>query len=330
MAKILITGGAGFIGSNIAKFYENNGVVIIDDLKKSPQIRHIKYQDYLNKDEFIQKIQDNYDFGKIDAIFHQGANSDTMATDADKMRFNNFSYSQILAKYALRHKIPMIYASSAAVYGDKTIFTETPNAESPLNIYGQSKCDFDNWVRSLGDNETQSLLVGLRYFNVYGPGENHKNRMASVAFHHYNQWNSVRKVKLFKGSHGFEDGGQLRDFIHIDDVVAVNDFFLNNGVKGKNWGIFNCGTGRAESFNQVALAVINHGCQTNYDLSQAINQGYIEYIDFYDGLLAKYQAFTKADISNLRLQGYTKEFLSVRQGVQKYCAWLDENLINME
>jgi ADP-L-glycero-D-manno-heptose 6-epimerase len=257
-------------------------------------------------------------------VFHEGACSDTMESDGRYMMANNFRYSTELLDWCQSSGIPLIYASSAAVYGMGPVFSEVRSAERPLNVYGYSKLLFDHVVRRQLP-QAHAPVVGLRYFNVYGPRETHKARMASVAFHHFHQFRSEGKVRLFEASHGFANGEQRRDFIHVDDVVKANLHFWNRPSSG----VYNLGTGRAQSFNDVALAVINAlrvaNGQAALNLQQAATQGTIEYIEFPVALRGKYQAYTQADVGALRAAGFDEELLTVEQGVAAYVRWLLKN-----
>lgn len=307
---IIVTGGAGFIGSNIVKALCVKGIddiVVVDDLTDGTKFRNIvdsPIADYLDKDDFLQRIQ-NGDFvgEKITAIFHQGACSETTEWNGRFMMNNNYHYSKVLLHFCLQQQIAFFYASSAAVYGLSDTFYEAPRYEQPLNVYGYSKLLFDNYVRrSVTPSDGQ--VVGLRYFNVYGPREQHKGTMSSVAFHLNKQLKNANVVKLFAGTDGYDNGEQRRDFIYVDDIVKINLWLLENpGVHG----IFNAGTGASQTFNDVARAVI--------DWHQ---RGQIEYIPFPEHLKNCYQSFTEANISALRSAGYTDPFLTVEQGVKRY------------
>jgi ADP-L-glycero-D-manno-heptose 6-epimerase len=305
----IVTGGAGFIGSNLAHSLIARGhdVVIVDDLKdghKFVNIADLAISDYLDKDEFIERLQRDDGFAQsIDVILHQGACSATTEWDGRYMMRNNYDYSKQLLHFCLEQKKPYIYASSAAVYGASKEFAERPENEAPLNVYGYSKLQFDRYVRQVAASP-DSQVVGLRYFNVYGPREQHKGSMASVAFHFNNQVTSDGEARLFEGSGGYGDGEQLRDFVYVDDICAVNLWFLDNpGVSG----VFNAGTGKAQSFNDVANAVIAwHG------------RGAIRYIPFPEHLEGAYQCYTQADLSDLRDSGCDVEFRPVEEGVRDY------------
>lgn len=307
---IVVTGGAGFIGSNLVKGLNEQGrtdILVVDDLENGAKFVNLvdcEIQDYMDKDEFLSAIQSQKEFlPPIEAILHQGACSTTTEWDGRYMLRNNYDYSKHLLYYCMKHKIPFIYASSAAVYGAGKVFQEQREHEAPLNVYGYSKFLFDQYVRRLLPT-AKNQIVGLRYFNVYGPREEHKGSMASVAFHFRNQIRETGKVKLFEGSDGYANGEQRRDFIYIGDAVAVNLWFL---AKRDKSGIFNLGTGKSHSFNDVARAVI-----------EAEGKGEIEYVPFPDHLRGRYQSFTEADMSALRAMGYTQPFKDIEQGVDAY------------
>ena len=253
---------------------------------------------------------------QITAILHQGACSDTMETDGRFMMDNNFRYSRILLGFAQRYSIPFLYASSAAVYGASTVFREERACEAPLNVYGYSKFLFDQTVRAM--NAT-APVVGFRYFNVYGMREQHKGRMASVAFHHFNQYRETDKVRLFEGYDGWKAGQQERDFVSVEDVVKVNLFFLNKALSGNSTsGIFNLGTGRAQTFNEIAQSVINTIDKSKKSVADLLQAKKIEYIPFPEALKGKYQSHTQADLTRLRAAGYRAKFLTVQEGVSRY------------
>jgi ADP-L-glycero-D-manno-heptose 6-epimerase len=247
-----------------------------------------------------------------------------MASDGRYVMDNNFRYSMELLSYCQSESVPLIYASSAAVYGASSEFREERQFERPLNVYGYSKFLFDQMVRRRwSDNSAQ--VVGLRYFNVYGAREAHKGRMASVAFHFFNEYRSTGKVRLFEGSAGYADGEQRRDFVSVEDAVKVNLWFLEHSEKS---GIFNCGTGASQTFNDVAVATVNAlrhaGGQAPLALEELKAQGVVQYVPFPDGLKDKYQSFTEADLTQLQSVGYDAPFLDVEQGVSRYVAWLLE------
>jgi ADP-L-glycero-D-manno-heptose 6-epimerase len=327
----IVTGAAGFIGSNIVKSLNDRGVdriIAVDNLTKADKFRNLvdcDIVDYLDKNEFIDLLHSGQFDGDIEAIFHEGACSDTMETDGRYMMENNYRYSLSLLDWCLEQEVQFLYASSAATYGGSSVFKEERQYEAPLNVYGYSKFLFDQIVRKrLPDASSQ--VVGFRYFNVYGPRENHKGRMASVAYHHFHQYRNEGKVKLFEGSHGYGPGAQQRDFVFVGDVAKVNLWFLDHPEKS---GIFNLGTGRAQSFNDVAVASVNGARalkgEGELSLEAMVAQGLVEYVPFPDALKGKYQAFTQADLSNLRAAGYPDEFATVEQGVRQYVEWLSKN-----
>lgn len=321
---IVVTGAAGFIGSNIVKALSERGehdVLAVDDLKQGDKFLNLvdaDVADYLDHEEFLREVSDGSFDGALAAIVHQGACSDTTEPDGRYMMQNNYRYSRELFEFCVDEEIPYVYASSAAVYGAGTEFREDRAYESPLNVYGYSKFLFDEYVRRNWSNRS-SQVVGLRYFNVYGPREQHKGRMASVAFHFFNQYRANGKVRLFEGSGGYGNGEQRRDFVSVEDVVKVNLFFLDNPEQS---GIFNVGTGSAQSFNDVAVATVNacraHANEAPLTLSAMQTQGLIEYIPFPGDLKGKYQSYTQADIGALRAAGYRSPFLTVEQGVARY------------
>ena len=329
--KIVVTGAAGFIGSNIIKGLNARGIdniIAVDNLTQGDKfvnLADLQIADYVDQDLFYELFADGA-YGKVEAIFHEGACSDTMETDGRYMMDNNFSLSCGLLKACQQTGTRLLYASSAATYGGSDTFRETPEFERPLNVYGYSKLLFDQYVRRAYSNDFSKLSIqvaGFRYFNVYGPREQHKERMASVAFHQFNQFNAEGRVKLFGEYGGYKAGDQQRDFIFVDDVVAVNLWFFDNPSKS---GIFNLGTGRAQPFNDVALAVVNalrgKKGQPELDLAQAVQQELIEYIPFPDALRGKYQCYTQADLSHLRSTGCNYAFADVTSGVTQYMAAL--------
>jgi ADP-L-glycero-D-manno-heptose 6-epimerase len=235
------------------------------------------------------------------------------------MMDNNYRYSLELLDFCLDQEVPFLYASSASVYGGGRVFRESREFEAPLNVYGYSKFLFDQVVRRrLAQTDFPSQVTGFRYFNVYGPREQHKGRMASVAFHFFNQYQAEGKVRLFEGCDGYGNGEQRRDFVFIDDVVKANLHFLDGGASG----IYNLGTGRAQSFNDVAVATVN-ACraakgEAPLPLADLRSRGVIEYIAFPEALKGKYQSYTEADISQLRQAGYEAPFATVEEGVAQY------------
>ncbi|MEZ4600932.1 MAG: ADP-glyceromanno-heptose 6-epimerase [Syntrophotaleaceae bacterium] len=310
---IIVTGGAGFIGSNIVQALNRRGredIMVVDDLTdgtKFVNIADARLADYLDRHEFLQRIEAGDNFGGVEAVIHQGACSTTTEWDGRYMMENNFTYSKVLLHYCLSRRIPFIYASSAAVYGGGTVFREEPQFERPLNVYGYSKALFDQYVRRCMPG-TRSQVAGFRYFNVYGPREQHKGSMASVAFHLKNQLEADGVIKLFEGCDGYGDGEQRRDFVFVEDVVNVNLWFLDHPERS---GIFNVGTGRSQSFNDVANGVL-----------KAFARGELRYIPFPEHLKGRYQSFTEADLTRLREIGYEERFRTVEEGVASYMQWL--------
>lgn len=321
----IVTGAAGFIGANIVKALNLQGItriLAVDDLTQGDRFRNLvdcDIEDYLDKDEFLAALDRGSFNGTVTALLHQGACSDTTESNGRYMMQNNYRYSRRLLDFCLAQKAQFIYASSAAIYGDRQGFRESAECEFPLNVYGYSKYLFDQLVRR-EQVRFRSQVVGLRYFNVYGPREHHKGRMASVAFHFFNQFHANGKVRLFEGSDGYANGEQRRDFVSVEDVVKVNVYFLKNSNKS---GIYNCGTGKAQSFNDVAVAAINSCRKVRGErpltLVEMQAQGLIEYIPFPQDLRGKYQSYTQADLTALRACGYAEPFLSVEEGVTRYC-----------
>lgn len=326
---IVVTGAAGFIGSNIVKALNARGetdILAVDNLSKGDKFVNLvgcEISDYLDKQDFISLIGSGDFDGEISAILHQGACSDTMNHDGKYMMENNYQYTLELFEFCQAEEIPFLYASSAATYGKGSTFKEERQHEGPLNVYGYSKFLFDQILRRRMAEGLTAQVAGFRYFNVYGPQEQHKGRMASVAFHNFNQYRETGKVKLFGGYDGYADGTQSRDFVSVEDVVKVNLYFLDNPDKS---GIFNLGSGRAQPFNDVAVATVNacrrHEGKSALTLAELVEQGILEYIDFPDALKGKYQSFTQADIGKLRAAGYSEPMLTVEQGVDRYVDWL--------
>jgi ADP-L-glycero-D-manno-heptose 6-epimerase len=312
---IIVTGGAGFIGSNLVQGLNARGVtdiLVVDDLtdgRKCLNLSDAHIHDYIDKEDFLQRVQAGQDFGNVEAVFHQGACSATNEWDGKLLMRMNYDYTKVLLNWTSVKRVPFYYASSASVYGVGKVFKEERGNEYPLNAYAFSKFLFDEYLRSQF-HAIRSPVVGLRYFNVYGPREQHKGSMASVAFQMHKQLKVRDVVQLFEGNDGYDPGCQERDFIHVDDVVAVNLWLLDNTQVR---GIYNCGTGRAQSFNDVASSVIAH-----------YQRGRIEYIAFPETLKGCYQSYTQADMGALRKAGYSAPFLSVEEGVARYMNWLTE------
>lgn len=321
---IIVTGAAGFIGANLVKALNERGetnIIAVDHLAYADKFLNLtdcKIADYFDKTEFLARLERGYFDGQLRAVLHQGACSNTMETDGRYMMDNNYRYTLTLLDHCQREEVPLLYASSASVYGGGNVFSEARECEAPLNVYAYSKFLFDQILRRRMDR-LKAQVVGLRYFNVYGPREQHKGRMASVAFHFFNQYRAEGRVRLFEGCDGYENGGQLRDFVSIEDVVKVNLFFLDHPELS---GIFNLGTGQAQSFNDVAVATVNTLRQAESKPALTLDalraEGLIEYITFPDALRGKYQSYTQADIAALRGVGYDVPMLDVGQGVARY------------
>lgn len=309
----VVTGGAGFIGSHIVRALNQKGyqdILVVDDLTDGRKFKNIvDYDiiDYMDQDLFLRRFSQG-EIDKIDVIFHEGACSTTTERDGRYMMNNNFEYSKSLLKKCLEEKIPFLYASSAATYGNSTVFKEARQYESPLNVYGYSKFLFDQYVREIMP-EAKSQIVGFRYFNVYGPHEAHKGNMASVAFHLNEQLLKTDVIQLFEGSDGYEAGEQRRDFIYVTDAADINLWFYEHP---KVSGIYNVGTGKSRSFNDLAKAVIQwHG------------KGKLKYIPFPENLKGSYQSFTEADLTCLRDAGCDIKFTSLEEGIKNYLNWLN-------
>ena len=303
---IIVTGGAGFIGSNIVKELNNRGrmdILIVDDLKDGQNyknLRGLKFIDYQHKDDFLQSIEnDDFDGTDIDAVFHEGACSDTMEYDVNYMMRVNYEYSKSLLHFCLQHRIPFMYASSASTYGSgKNGFREGDECEDALNPYAFSKLAFDRYVRQVMP-EAHSQIVGLKYFNVYQL---------------YNQIKETGKARRFRGwgdraGKPVADGEQRRDFVYVKDVVNVNIWFWEHKAPS---GIYNCGTGQAHSYNEVAKAVI-----------AAIGTGEIAYREFPEILKGKYQNFTESDPAKLLAAGYDEGFHNMNEAVKEYVDFLE-------
>jgi ADP-L-glycero-D-manno-heptose 6-epimerase len=329
--KVVVTGAAGMIGSNLVHALNARGidnVIAVDDLtdgSKHLNLQGARLADYFDRSDFYGRFGRG-ELGQVDAVFHQGACSDTTETNGKTMLETNYRCSKDLLDACLRQGVRLLYASSAATYGGSDIFREEPRHERPLNVYGYSKLLFDQVVRrSLPGASSQ--VVGFRYFNVYGPREKHKGRMASVAFHHFNQFREQGQVRLFGAYGGYGPGEQQRDFIHVDDVVAVNLWFLDNPDRT---GIFNLGTGRAQPFNDIAQAVINTmrtGTADGPTAAEWAETGLLKYIDFPADLHGKYQCLTQADLHSLRAVGCEHTFADVATGVARYVRWLQAQAV---
>ncbi|MCK9512897.1 MAG: ADP-glyceromanno-heptose 6-epimerase [Pigmentiphaga sp.] len=326
---ILVTGAAGFIGSQLIKGLNARGVtdiIAVDDLTdgdKFVNLADCAIADYLDKDDFRARLATGK-LPRLRGVLHQGACSDTTERNGRYMLDNNYRVTLELFEYCQQTSLPLLYASSAAVYGAGPDYREDPVCEAPLNVYGYSKLLFDQVLRRRMTEGLRAPVVGLRYFNVYGPREQHKGRMASVAYHHMQQFQAEGHVRLFGGWDGYADGGQQRDFISVADVVAVNLHFLEH--EGPS-GIYNCGTGRAQPFNDIAMAVVNtlraERGEAELPLDELVGQGLVRYVPFPDDLKGRYQSFTQADTTALRAAGYEQPFRDVATGVAEYAReWL--------
>lgn len=310
---IVVTGGAGFIGSAIVWRLNTLGkddIIIVDELGTTDKWKNLvglKFQEFVHKDDFISAIvEDTIEF-PIESIIHMGANSSTTEKDADHLFSNNYLYTQELAKYCLSKNIRFIYASSAATYGDGSLgfVDDETKLETlrPLNMYGYSKQLFDLWAKK---NNVLNKVVGIKYFNVFGPNEYHKGDMRSVVHKAFEQVRDTGKVRLFKSLNSkYKDGEQMRDFVYIKDAIDMTLYFIDHPDKN---GIFNVGAGKARTWNDLVSALFNA-------IGKPVN---IEYIDLPDHLREKYQYFTEANLDKIRSAGYNKATTSLEDGVNDY------------
>lgn len=310
---IVVTGGAGFIGSAIVWKLNQSGksnIIIVDELGKDEKWKNLvglKYEDFVNKLEFIEQVLDDVIPYNIDAIFHMGANSSTTEKDADHLMDNNYHYTKELAKYCVEKNIRFIYASSAATYGDGSLGFDDDEGKQetlrPLNMYGYSKQLFDLWAKR---NHILDRIVGIKYFNVYGPNEYHKGDMRSVVHKAYEQVRDTGKVRLFKSLNpAYKDGEQMRDFVYIKDAVDMTMHFLDKPDKN---GIFNVGAGKARTWNDLVKSLFN-------SVGKPVN---IEYINLPEHLADKYQYFTEANLSKIKATGYSQPTTTLEDGVDDY------------
>lgn len=321
---IIVTGGAGFIGSNLVHELNRIGerdILVVDNLAPAPNLSGPKflnlwgaeYSDYMDKTEFRRALAaGDFNDAKVRAILHQGACSNTLEDDGRYMMDNNYTCSKEILAFATENRIPLVYASTAAVYGLSEQFSPAPENERPLNVYGYSKLVFDNFVRRrFADtaNPIHSTVVGLRYFNVYGQREQHKGRMASVMHRFTEELKETGTIRMFEGSGGYGDGEQRRDFVFVKDLARINMFFaglLPDSPTKHVHAVVNAGTGEAQTFNAVAKALmLVHG------------EGKIEYVPFPGDLKNRYQHYTQAEISGLRAAGYSAPFTSLVEGVRQ-------------
>ena len=331
MTRIVVTGAAGFIGSRIIAGLNARGItdiIAVDELTQGDKFRNLAdlhIADYVDADAFYGAFADRA-YGRVEAVFHEGACSDTMELDGKYMMENNFETSKRLFQSAQAQGTRLLYASSAATYGGSDTFKEEPAFEAPLNVYGYSKLLFDQVMRrELGAQlqQAKTQVVGFRYFNVYGPHEQHKGRMASVAYHQFHQFKAEGRVKLFGEYGGYAPGAQMRDFVFVDDVLAVNLWFFDHPAQS---GIFNLGSGCAQPFNDVACAVVNTLRAQDGHVPLALEtiaaMGLIAYIPFPEALRGKYQCYTQADLGALRATGCDHVFADVATGVGRYVKWM--------
>ncbi len=309
---IVITGAAGFIGSCLVNKLNNQGyknIIVVDkfdNYMKSKNLANKAFEEKIDRDEFIEWFEKNYK--NVSFVFHIGARTDTAEFDKSVFDKLNLNYSKSLWDICAKHELPFVYASSAATYGSGELGYEDNHdiveRLKPLNPYGESKNEFDKWA--LKQNKKPPFWAGLKFFNVYGPNEYHKGRMASVIYHAFNQIKETGKIKLFKSHHhDYDDGKQLRDFIYVKDLVNICFYLMKNK---KNNGIFNVGTGKARSFYDLAKAVF----------AAMGKEPVIEFIDMPEDIRDKYQYFTEADTKKLRTLGYDKPFYSLEQGISDY------------
>ncbi|KAJ5950284.1 uncharacterized protein N7479_008697 [Penicillium vulpinum] len=315
---IVVTGGAGFVGSNIIKELNSRGVtnvVVVDDLTDGTKFRNLvdcKVADYIDATVFRDAIRTKTFPHRPRVIFHYGAISSITETNGKKMLDANFTYSKELFHWCKDQGVRFIYGSSAAVYGNKTTFTEGDRLEAPLNVYGYSKMLFDQYVVKNTDPRCPQV-AGLRLFNVYGPGEQNRETSPSIVYQFYEKRKAFKAIELFGEYAGVEAGQQKRDFVYVQDVARLNCWFLDHPEIN---GIYNVGTGVASSFHEVATAVASHFGNT---------EGYIKFIPFPAELKGRYQSYTCADIAKLRRAGSVLRFRTIKEGIKDYMEWLEKN-----
>jgi ADP-L-glycero-D-manno-heptose 6-epimerase len=310
---IVVTGGAGFIGGNLVADLAAAGlsVVVVDELPRAVAEGRVPggIQEAVDKDDFLGRIRSDAGVpGPLEGLVHLGAYTDTAERDEARLFRNNVEYAETLLRWALARRLPFVYASSAAVYGHGPTFVESPACEAPLNAYGRSKWLLDQTVRGLLAT-ARAQVVGLRYFNVYGPGEAHKGAMASMAARLHAMGRRGEPLRLFGASEGWAAGEQRRDFVHVADAVAVTRWFLEHPERS---GIFNVGTGTSTSFRELAELVVAHQ-----------GGGMIEYVSMPPAVRRAYQSYTCADLSALRGAGYAAAFHPVADKVPEYLRQLD-------
>ncbi|KAJ5793950.1 NAD-dependent epimerase/dehydratase [Penicillium paradoxum] len=315
---IIVTGGAGFVGSNIVKELNNRGftnVVVVDDMTDGSKFRNLvdcKVADYIDATTFREAIRSKSFHHRPRAIFHYGAITSTTETNGKKMIDANFTYSKELFNWCKEQSVRFIYGSSAAVYGTGKVFTEGDSHEAPVNLFGYSKMLFDQYVVKNIDARSPQV-AGLRLFNVYGPGEQYNDARPSAVYQFYEKRKAFKAIELFGEYAGVEAGKQMRDFVHVQDVARLNCWFLDHPEIS---GIYNVGTGAASSFLDVATEVASHFGNP---------EGYIKFVPFPAELKGRYQSYTCADISKLRRAGSGLRFRDIHEGIRDYLEWLEEH-----
>ncbi|GAB3515290.1 ADP-glyceromanno-heptose 6-epimerase [Emticicia fontis] len=309
---IIVTGAAGFIGSCLIQRLNQDGfnfIIAVDDFSNPLKMKNLenkKIQEFVHRDVFFEWLDANQ--AEVEFCFHIGARTDTAEFDQDIFNKLNLNYSKQIWKKCHLYQIPLIYASSAATYGNGELGYDDNELQipqlKPLNPYGESKNEFDKWA--LLQKDTPFFWAGLKFFNVFGPNEYHKGRMASVVFHAYNQIKATGQMRLFKSHRpDFKDGEQMRDFVYVKDLVEVCIYLMHSR---RNSGIYNLGTGKARTFLDLVKSTF-----------AALNlEPQIDFIDTPEDIRDKYQYFTQANMSKLRLIGYKKPFTSLEDSVKDY------------